>query len=240
MFLLSFIPMLILSFVLIIIWISNVYNWFYYENINYLLKEKLYVEIRLEKFFKKSKIKNIFTLLIYILNIILILLFILLHNFYEKELINSTFITFTLISILMQLFILTLIINIIKKTFKLKKIYEKLINSNGKVEWEPYFLDINNINVKDHKFDIVKEYIQKGKINFYYLALNVSKMVVIFPKYKKLKKILKNKSFIKDKYLYLNSILAIEPLKLRIKKQYLDREQISYLYYLIMSDIVKQ
>lgn len=239
MFLLLFIPMLILSFVLITIWISNVYNWFYYENINYLIKEKLYVEIRLEKFFKKSKIKNIFTLLIYILNIILILLFILLHNFYKKELINSAFITFTLISILMQLFILTLIINIIKKTFKLKKIYEKLINSNGKVKWEPYFLDINNINVKDHKFDIVKEYIQKGKINFYYLALNVSKMVVIFPKYKKLKKILKNKSFIKDKYLYLNSILTIEPLKLRIKKQYLDQEQISYLYYLIMSDIVE-
>ena len=234
MFLLLFIPMLILSFVLITIWISNVYNWFYYENINYLIKEKLYVEIRLEKFFKKSKIKNIFTLLIYILNIILILLFILLHNFYKKELINSTF-----ISILMQLFILTLIINIIKKTFKLKKIYEKLINSNGKVKWEPYFLDINKINVKDHKFDIVKEYIQNGKINFYYLALSVSKMVVIFPKYKKLKKILKNKSLIKDKYLYLNSLLAIEPLKLRIKKQYLDREQISYLYYLIMSDIVE-
>lgn len=240
MFLLLFIPMLILSFVLITIWISNVYNWFYYENINYLLKEKLYVEIRLEKFFKKSKIKNIFTLLIYILNIILILLFILLHNFYKKELINSAFITFTLISILMQLFILTLIINIIKKTFKLKKIYEKLINSNGKVEWESYFLDINNINVKDHKFDIVKEYIQNEKINFYYLALSVSKMVVIFPKYKKLKKILKNKSLIKDKYLYLNSLLAIEPLKLKIKKQYLDREQISYLYYLIMSDIVEQ
>ena len=186
MFLLLFIPMLILSFVLITIWISNVYIWFYYENINYLIKEKLYVEIRLEKFFKKSKIKNIFTLLIYILNIILILLFILLHNFYEKELINSTFITFVLISILMQLFILTLIINIIKKTFKLKKIYQKSINSNGKVEWEPYFLDINKINVKDHKFDIVKEYIQNEKINFYYLALNVSKMVVIFPKYKKL------------------------------------------------------
>ena len=200
MFLLLFIPMLILSFVLITIWISNVYNWFYYENVNYLLKEKLYVEIRLEKFFKKSKIKNIFTLLIYILNIILILLFILLHNFYKKELINSAFITFTLISILMQLFILTLIINIIKKTFKLKKIYEKLINSNGKVEWESYFLDINKINVKDHKFDIVKEYIQNEKINFYYLALSVSKMVVIFPKYKKLKKILKNKSLIKDKY----------------------------------------
>ena len=239
MFLLSFICMVILSFILIIIWISNVYNWFYYENINYLLKEKLYVEIRLEKFFKKSKIKNIFTLLIYILNIILILLFILLNNFYKKELTNSTFITFTLISIFMQLFILTLIINIIKKTFKLKKIYEKLINSNGKVKWEPYFLDINKINVKDYKFDIVKEYIQNGKINFYYLALNVSKMVVIFPKYKKLKKILKNKSLIKDKYLYLNSLLAMEPLKLRIKKQYLDREQISYLYYLIMSDIVE-
>lgn len=191
MFLLLFIPMLILSFILITIWISNVYNWFYYENINYLLKEKLYVEIRLEKFFKKSKIKNIFTLLIYILNIILILLFILLHNFYKKELINSAFITFILISIFMQLFILTLIINIIKKTFKLKKIYEKLINSNGKVEWEPYFLDINKINVKDQKFDIVKEYIQNGKINFYYLALNVSKMVVIFPKYKKLKKNIK-------------------------------------------------
>ena len=79
------------------------------------------MEIMLEKFFKKSKIQNIFTLLIYILNIILILLFILLHNFYKKELIDSTFITFTLISILMQLFILTLIINIIKKTFKLKK-----------------------------------------------------------------------------------------------------------------------
>ena len=189
MFLLLFICMVILSFILIIICISNVYIWFYYENINYLLKEKLYVEIRLEKFFKKSKIKNIFTLLIYILNIILILLFILLHNFYKKELINSTFITFTLISILMQLFILTLIINIIQKTFKLKKIYDKLINSNGKVEWESYFLDINKINVKDHKFDILKEYIQNGKINFYYLALNVSKMVVIFPKYKKLKKI---------------------------------------------------
>ena len=210
MFLLLFIPMLILSFVLITIWISNVYNWFYYENINYLIKEKLYVEIRLEKFFKKSKIKNIFTLLIYILNIILILLFILLHNFYKKELINSEFITFTLISILMQLFILTLIINIIKKTFKLKKIYEKLINSNGKVKWEPYFLDINKINVKDHKFDIVKEYIQNGKINFYYLALSVSKMVVIFPKYKKLKKILKNKSLIKDKYLYLNRTIKIK------------------------------
>ena len=236
---LIFLSKFILSFVLIIISISNVYNWFYYENINYLIKEKLYVEIRLEKFFKKSRIKNIFILLIYILNIILILLlFILLHNFYKKELINSTFITFTLISILMQLFILTLIVNIFKKTFKLKKIYEKLINSNGKAEWKPYFLDINKINVKDHKFDIVKEYIQNEKINFYYLALNVSKMVVIFPKYKKLKKILKNKSLIKDKYLYLNSLLAIEPLKLRIKKQYLDREQISYLYYLIMSDIV--
>lgn len=232
--------MVILSFILIIISISDVHNWFYYENINYFIKEKLYVEIRLEKFFKKSKIKNIFILLIYILNIILILSFISLHNFYKEELINSTFIIFTLISILMQLFILTLIINIIKKTFKLKKIYEKLINSNGKAEWESYFLDINKINVKDHKFDIVKEYIQNGKINFYYLALNVNKMVVIFPKYKKLKKILKNKSLIEDKYLYFNSLLAIEPLKLRIKKQYLDREQISYLYYLIMSDIVKE
>ena len=118
MFLLLFICVAILSFILIVISISDVYTWFYYENINYLIKEKLYVEIRLEKFFKKSKIKNIFTLLIYILNIILILLFILLH---KKELINSAFITFTLISILMQLFILTLIINIIKKTFKLKK-----------------------------------------------------------------------------------------------------------------------
>lgn len=127
MFLLSFISMAILSFILIIISISDVYNWFYYENINYFIKEKLYVEIRLEKFFKKSKIKNIFTLLIYILNIILILLFILLHNFYKKEIIDSTFITFTLISILMQLFILTLIINIIKKTFKLYELLNKFI-----------------------------------------------------------------------------------------------------------------
>lgn len=197
MFLLSFICMVILSFILIVISISDVYTWFYYENINYLLKEKLYVEIRLEKFFKKSKIKNIFILLIYIFNLILILLFILLHNFYKKELINSEFITFVLISILMQIFILILIINIIKKTFKLKKIYDKLINSNGKAEWESYFLDINKINVKDYKFDIVKEYIQNEKINFYYLAINVSKMVVIFPKYKKLKKILKSKSLIK-------------------------------------------
>lgn len=240
MFLLLFICMLILSFILIIISISDVHNWFYYENINYLIKEKLYAEIRLEKFFKKSKIKNIFILLIYIFNIILILSFISLHNFYRKELINSAFITFVLISILMQIFILILIVNIIKKTFNLKKIYRKLINSNSKAEWESYFLDINKINVKDHKFDIVKEYIQNEKINFYYLAIDVSRMIVIFPKYKKLKKILKNKSSIRDKYLYINSILAIEPLKLRIKKQYLDREQISYLYYLIMSDIVKE
>ncbi len=239
MFLLLFICMLILSFILIIISISDVHNWFYYENINYLIKEKLYAEIRLEKFFKKSKIKKIFILLIYIFNIILILSFISLHNFYRKELINSAFITFVLISILMQIFILILIVNIIKKTFNLKKIYRKLINSNSKAEWESYFLDINKINVKDHKFDIVKEYIQNEKINFYYLAIDVSRMIVIFPKYKKLKKILKNKSSIRDKYLYINSILAIEPLKLRIKKQYLDREQISYLYYLIMSDIVK-
>lgn len=195
MFLLLFISMAILSLILIIISISDVYTWFYYENINYLIKEKLYVEIRLEKFFKKSKIKNIFTLL----------LFILLHNFYKKELINSVFITFVLISILMQLFILTLIINIIKKTFKLKKIYEKLINSNGKVEWEPYFLDINKINVRDHKFDIVKEYIQNGKINFYYLALDVSKMVVIFPKYKKLKKYWKIKVWLKiNTYIWIH------------------------------------
>lgn len=89
MFLLFFICVAILSFILIIISISDVHTWFYYENINYLLKEKLYVEIRLEKFFKKSKIKNIFILLIYIFNLILILLFILLHNFYKYSTQNS-------------------------------------------------------------------------------------------------------------------------------------------------------
>ena len=41
MFLLLFICMLILSFILIIISISDVHNWFYYENINYLIKEIL-------------------------------------------------------------------------------------------------------------------------------------------------------------------------------------------------------
>lgn len=57
MFLLLFICVAILSFILIIISISDVYTWFYYENINYLIKEKLYVEIRLEKFLKNPKLK---------------------------------------------------------------------------------------------------------------------------------------------------------------------------------------
>ena len=90
------------------------------------------------------------------------------------------------------------------------------------------------------KFWIINKYIEDTKIKIYYISEYKKLIPIIFPNYKKLKEILLKKyKLFDDKHLYIDSILATESLKLKIKSEYLDREQISYLRFLIINNIIK-
>ena len=55
-----------------ILFYSNTrYILFHLENITFFLEKKLYVNLKLNNVFKKTKIRNIFSLIIYIINLIL-------------------------------------------------------------------------------------------------------------------------------------------------------------------------
>ncbi|WP_129619125.1 hypothetical protein [Metamycoplasma orale] len=111
---------------------------------------------------------------------------------------------------------------------------------NNKETCESYFLDIKNINLANEKFWIINKYIEDTKIKIYYISEYQELIPIMFPNYKKLKKILLKKyKLFDDKLLYIDSILATESLKLKIKSEYLDREQISYLRFLIINNIIK-
>lgn len=222
-----------------ILFYSNTrYVLFYLENITFFLEKNFYVNLKLNNVFKKTKIKNIFWLIIYTINLILFLLFITLSYIYDKEPLVEKLITFIFIIIIL-ITISFFIINVLLKTKKLKIKYDELKNLYSKNDYEKYFLNINSFDLKDKKFSIIDEYIKNKKMKILYIPL-AWKFTIAFPNYKKLKILLNKIPSFEEKNLYINSILATEPLKLRIKKEYLDREQLSYLHYLIIDDIKKE
>ena len=222
-----------------ILFYSNTrYVLFYLENITFFLEKNFYVNLKLNNVFKKTKIKNIFWLIIYTINLILFLLFITLSYIYDKEPLTEKLITFIFIIIIL-ITISFFIINVLLKTKKLKIKYDELKNLYSKNDYEKYFLNINSFDLKDKKFSIIDEYIKNKKMKILYIPL-AWKFTIAFPNYKKLKILLNKIPSFEEKNLYINSILATEPLKLRIKKEYLDREQLSYLHYLIIDDIKKE
>lgn len=168
----------------------------------------------------------------------LFLLFITLSYFYDKEPLAEKLITFMFIIIIL-ITISFFIINVLLKTKKLKIKYNELKKLYSKNDYEKYFLNINSFDLKDKKFSIIDEYIKNKKMKILYIPLEW-KFTIAFPNYKKLKILLNKIPSFEEKKLYINSILATEPLKLRIKKEYLDREQLSYLHYLIIDDIKKE
>lgn len=222
-----------------ILFYSNTrYILFHLENITFFLEKKLYVNLKLNNVFKKTKIKNIFWLIIYIIDLMLFLLFITLSYFYDKEPLAEKLITFMFIIIIL-ITISFFIINVLLKTKKLKIKYNELKKLYSKNDYEKYFLNINSFDLKDKKFSIIDEYIKNKKMKILYIPL-AWKFTIAFPNYKKLKILLNKIPSFEEKILYINSILATGPLKLKIKKEYLDREQLSYLNYLIIDDIKKE
>lgn len=139
---------------------------------------------------KKTKIKNIFWLIIYTINLILFLLFITLSYIYDKEPLVEKLITFIFIIIIL-ITISFFIINVLLKTKKLKIKYDELKNLYSKNDYEKYFLNINSFDLKDKKFSIIDEYIKNKKMKILYIPL-AWKFTIAFPNYKKLK-ILLNK-----------------------------------------------
>ena len=240
MFLLISLEISVINMVLnwILFYSNTRYILFHLENITFFLEKKLYVNLKLSNVFKKTKIKNIFWLIIYIIDLMLFLLFITLSYFYDKEPLTEKLITFMFIIIIL-ITISFFIKNVLLKTKKLKIKYNELKKLYSKNDYEKYFLNINSFDLKDKKFSIIDEYIKNKKMKILYIPL-AWKFTIAFPNYKKLKILLNKIPSFEEKILYINSILATGPLKLKIKKEYLDREQLSYLHYLIIDDIKKE
>ncbi len=152
-----------------ILFYSNTrYVLFYLENITFFLEKNFYVNLKLNNVFKKTKIKNIFWLIIYTINLILFLLFITLSYIYDKEPLVEKLITFIFIIIIL-ITISFFIINVLLKTKKLKIKYDELKNLYSKNDYEKYFLNINSFDLKDKKFSIIDEYIKNKKMKIFYL-----------------------------------------------------------------------
>ena len=140
-----------------ILFYSNTrYILFHLENITFFLEKKLYVNLKLNNVFKKTKIKNIFWSIIYIINLILFLLFITLSYIYDKGPLAEKLITFMFIIIIL-ITISFFIINVLLKTKKLKIKYNELKKLYSKNDYEKYFLNINSFDLKDKKFSIIDE-----------------------------------------------------------------------------------
>ena len=168
-------------------------NWIlFYSNTRYILfhLENITFFLKLNNVFKKTKIKNIFWLIIYIIDLMLFLLFITLSYFYDKEPLAEKLITFMFIIIIL-ITISFFIINVLLKTKKLKIKYNELKKLYSKNDYEKYFLNINSFDLKDKKFNIIDEYIKNKKMKILYIPLEW-KFTIAFPNYKKLK-ILLNK-----------------------------------------------
>lgn len=239
---LLFIPIVIIKFCIITIYFLSLRKIiFNYENLSYFLESKFYVDINLNKYFKKLKIVQIIVIILYIINWSLILSLIILNvNIFNQ----SKSIDIKVFWVLLPLFIIIVMsqatIYLVLKIHKLKNKYKMFLTVNNKETCESYFLDIKNINLTNEKFWIINKYIENTKIKIYYISEYEKLIPIIFPNYKKLKKILLKKyKLFDDKLLYIDSILATESLKLKIKSEYLDREQISYLRFLIINNIIK-
>ena len=239
---LLFIPIVIIKFCIITIYFLSLRKIiFNYENLSYFLESKFYVDINLNKYFKKLKIVQIIVIILYIINWSLILSLIILNvNIFNQ----SKSIDIKVFWVLLPLFIIIVMsqatIYLVWKIHKLKNKYKMFLTVNNKETCESYFLDIKNINLTNEKFWIINKYIEDTKIKIYYISEYEKLIPIIFPNYKKLKKILLKKyKLFDDKLLYIDSILATESLKLKIKSEYLDREQISYLRFLIINNIIK-
>ena len=235
------INIIIMNFIITISFLSIRKIIFYYKNICYFFKKNIYQKINLNKYFKKLNILKIFLLLAYIINLILSLTLIVIDSYnLKKEKSIDVSIAWIIQHIVTIIIISNLTIYVLWKSFKLKKKYNIFSNIDNASNLELYFLDINNLNLEDAKFNIVNEYIKNAKIKIYYNNFSAKLFPIIFPNYKKLKILLNKIPSFEEKNLYINSILATEPLRLRIKKEYLDREQLSYLHYLIINDIKKE
>ncbi|WP_412031365.1 hypothetical protein [Metamycoplasma buccale] len=195
------------------------------------------MNLNLNKYFKKWKISNIFILLAFIIDIVFIFLFVFLDSYvYSEKFYIEILIANLIISIMILITISILTIDILLKTSKLRKKYNIYINSIKQNKFEPYFLNIDNINLKDEKFQIVKKYVETKKIKIIYMQEDRKVLPVIFPNFKKLKAILEKKTSFNEKVEFIDLFLCSEPLKLKLKKEYLDKEQISYLRYLIIEN----
>ncbi len=208
---LLFIPIVIIKFCIITIYFLSLRKIiFNYENLSYFLESKFYVDINLNKYFKKLKIVQIIVIILYIINWSLILSLIILNvNIFNQ----SKSIDIKVFWVLLPLFIIIVMsqatIYLVLKIHKLKNKYKMFLTVNNKETCESYFLDIKNINLTNEKFWIINKYIENTKIKIYYISEYEKLIPIIFPNYKKLKKILLKKyKLFDDKLLYIDSILA--------------------------------
>ncbi|SFW07076.1 Uncharacterised protein [Chlamydia abortus] len=84
---LLFIPIVIIKFCIITIYFLSLRKIiFNYENLSYFLESKFYVDINLNKYFKKLKIVQIIVIILYIINWSLILSLIILNvNIFKQS-----------------------------------------------------------------------------------------------------------------------------------------------------------
>ena len=192
---LLFIPIVIIKFCIITIYFLSLRKIiFNYENLSYFLESKFYVDINLNKYFKKLKIVQIIVIILYIINWSLILSLIILNvNIFNR----SKSIDIKVFWVLLPLFIIIVMsqatIYLVLKIHKLKNKYKMFLTVNNKETCESYFLDIKNINLTNEKFWIINKYIEDTKIKIYYISEYEKLIPIIFPNYKKLKKILLKK-----------------------------------------------
>lgn len=187
---LLFIPIIIVKFCIITIYFLSLRKIiFNYQNLSYFLESKFYVNINLNKYFKKLKIVQIIVIILYIINWSLILSLISLNVNIFKQ---SKSIDIKVFWILLPLFIIIVMsqatIYLVWKIHKLKTKYKMFLTVNNKETCEPYFLDIKNINLTNEKFWIINKYIEDTKIKIYYISEYEKLIPIIFPNYKKLKK----------------------------------------------------
>lgn len=169
---LLFIPIVIIKFCIITIYFLSLRKIiFNYENLSYFLESKFYVDINLNKYFKKLKIVQIIVIILYIINWFLILSLIILNVNIFKQ---SKSIDIKVFWILLPLFIIIVMsqatIYLVWKIRKLKNKYKMFLTVNNKETCESYFLDIENINLTNEKFWIINKYIEDTKIKIYYIS----------------------------------------------------------------------
>ena len=235
----SFFPIGIVLILIILYNIEGRIINFYNKNLNYFISEKYKVNIEINKKIKRWKIEAIIITILFFL----LLIFISIPIFYEVKIEKLNLkniipgITLGSAFIFIHLLINTLMWVDIRRIIRKLNLYSKSFKNT---KYENYFLDFSEIKISDSKKMIVHNYIVIDNMNIYYLInpFNAHSLIYL-PSYSKIKERLNKIENYDDKIAYIDSTLCSEPLTLKIDNEYLDREQISYLRYLIINSIRK-